>query len=139
MIKRSEANLAAEFYHQAKLNRLNCVLELSTPKGRLDIAIINHAETHIYAIVECKNGRQPSSRSGQMVRYRKLGLPLLILTHHSQVSALVEQAMELLDSPGILISQIMAIPREYRAKRLAKRKALIWLDEDLNIKHLDCA
>ncbi len=50
----SEANTQAEFYHFARLLDLPVLLEVDTPAGRIDIAVLTTDRNGIVAVVECK-------------------------------------------------------------------------------------
>ncbi len=54
--KVNEAEIQAEFYHQAKLAGLKCRIELVTIAGRLDVAIVSKCGKGIVFCVEIKRG-----------------------------------------------------------------------------------
>lgn len=74
-IAKSEAMIQAEFYHQCRRIGLPVFLELSTPIGRLDIAILNQPLNGVVAIVECKAawGKQDYA---QINDYRRIAAPI---------------------------------------------------------------
>lgn len=69
----AEANLQAEFYHQARMMQLFCVLELTTSMGRIDCAVLNLECDSIIAIVEFKRGKI-DLKSEQIRRYKNLSV-----------------------------------------------------------------
>lgn len=86
----TEANTAAEFYHQARLIGLPVELEISTLVGRLDIVVFSRKTGNLVAIVECKRDRiTVKERSRQMERYREIGLPLYWINMFSAAGKLV--------------------------------------------------
>ena len=68
----SEANIQAEFYGVCKQVGLNCALEVSTPLGRLDVAIFYAALFVVLAFDNCQqslfanSALQKAGRSGFM-------------------------------------------------------------------------
>ena len=141
-LPRNEANVQAEFYHQAKLIGLNCILEWTTPKGRLDIAILNSQETKVFAIIECKRSERPRWKSSrQFARYSKLGVPVLALQKTEDATALARQMLSLttgVASHSVSVDSILESEKERRIARRPKnrRTAYLWMDSDLNIKHV---
>lgn len=87
----TEANLQGEFYHVAKTKGIRVVLELTTFAGRVDIAVVNAAGTHLLAVVECKGSAVffLGGKSGQITRYKRLGVPVYGLTDMARVERLV--------------------------------------------------
>lgn len=139
----SEANIQAEFYHQCRLLGVPCVLEFITPVGRHDACIFSPDFTHLRAIVECKNNRcgmfNPASRQYQ--RYKSLGVPIYDLCSMDkalELAALIKTIYcDRYSKPGRLVSEIQALPKQYRSgrnKRRPKRVAYIDIDEDLIIR-----
>ena len=88
----AEANVQAEFYHHARLAERPVALELSTPAGRIDIAVLSVDRSAIVAVVECKrNWKQfKGGKSPQIMRYKRLGLPVYGLAEFSRAKRLVE-------------------------------------------------
>lgn len=72
----TEATLQAEFYHACRLLNLTCVLELVTPVGRLDAAILTPDKSTLLAVVEVKRNEFSflEGRSEQIQRYKRLGV-----------------------------------------------------------------
>ena len=117
----SEANIQAEFYHQARLSGLNCVLEIDTPAGRIDAAIMDESKTAFLCFIECKRDQLPRSfHSPQLARYSKLGVPVLTLSGKQSPSALVASIAAANYRP-IPIQEIAAMSHLKR-ERLAERK-----------------
>ena len=54
----NEATLQAEFYHACRLLDMTVVMELTTPVGRLDVAILSSDKLRLVAIVEVKKYEQ---------------------------------------------------------------------------------
>ena len=141
-IRLSEANIQAEFYFWAKTLGLPCLLELSTPKGRLDVAIFNSTKTQLLAIVECKrDGCQLNEHSRQMVRYRKIGVPIYGLFLPSEAEGLarkIQNELVLTNKSGLSVEDLFELEREKRSKPLPRRNRrikFVELDEDLIIRH----
>lgn len=86
----AEANIAGEFYHRARTIGMQVALEVGTPCGRLDIAVLNATRDSIVAIVECKRSAATIS-SWQMWRYRQIGVPVYTLTSFSTAAALADE------------------------------------------------
>lgn len=85
-----EANTQAEFYHQARLAHLPLLLEVVTPCGRLDIAILRPDQSGIVAIVEVKRqGRTIYGESRQIQRYKMIGVPVYGLNTPDNAARLV--------------------------------------------------
>lgn len=129
----TEATIQAEFYHQAKLIGLNCVMEFSTPCGRLDIAAFNDEWSAVIAIVEVKKGRL--SLTQQIVRYKKIGVPVFGLNRVDKCRALATQIKRDYAS-GVFVNAIAEMPRSVRGWGHKKRKAFsaLSLDEDVNYR-----
>src|SRR4051812_28490794 len=86
-----EANTQAEFYHQARLIGLPILLELATPLGRHDIAILRPDKSGVVALIECKRqGRRVYGNSRQIQRYKLLGVPIYGLNDPSRAARLAE-------------------------------------------------
>ena len=113
----SEAVIQAEFYTQSKLIGLNCTLELSTPKGRLDIGIMSPCWTSLVAIVEVKRGVGMFRRS-QISRYKEIGVPVFGLERIGRAAGLASQIKrDYSKSAGVALYDIMSMSRFYRPRR----------------------
>lgn len=85
-----EANTQAEFYHHARLLGLPVLLEVITPAGRIDIAVLRSDRSGIVALVECKrNGRAIYGNSRQILRYKRIGVPVYGLNDFYRAERLV--------------------------------------------------
>lgn len=88
--KWTEANTQGEFYHFARVHGLPVRLELSTPAGRVDVAVLRPDRTGIVAVVECKrNGRAIYGDRRQIQRYKQLGVPVYGLNDFFRAERLV--------------------------------------------------
>jgi hypothetical protein len=137
IIRLPEANIQAEFYHHARLLGFVAILELSTPAGRHDIAILNHEQTHLLAIVECKsNESRRVYHSPQIRRYKQLGVPVFGLADFDRAEHLAAQIHRQFiasPSPGISLDDIFAMPKIKR--RLSKAERILRrVDECLNFR-----
>ena len=137
-LTKSEALFQAEFYHQARKIGLPVFLELTTPVGRLDIAVFNRPMDAVVAIVECK--RDPRSQDRlQADRYLKIGAPLYWCCSMEDAARLPPLLMEeYYEFSGVKLDTIMSMPRvspesRYlaKAKRMAFKRAPIvdrWME-----------
>ena len=85
----AEANTQAEFYHHCRLIELQVCLDIHTPAGRLDCAILTHDRSSLVAIIEVKNPKAPFVKE-QIDRYKKLGVPVYGLKDFSHARKLAE-------------------------------------------------
>lgn len=137
----TEATLQAEFYHACRLLEIPCILELETPAGRLDAAILNSAHTALLCIVEVKRNEYSlrNGNSPQLVRYRKLGAPVLTLTHKDNPHTLAQFIKDAAYT-GTPLSHIQTLThikehrRQERKASRAKRLYERW-NENLNFRH----
>jgi hypothetical protein len=90
----SEALIQSEFYHQAKLRNVPCLLTVKTKHGVPDILVMNSTKTEIIAVVEVKRGKELFV-SEQLNRYKELGLPLFKLCSLDACSALLDSILAL--------------------------------------------
>ncbi len=123
-MSRTEANTQAEFYFWARLFGLHVELELSTPVGRLDIAIMDEKRERVRAIIECKrDGTTVKEWGYQMIRYRSIGAPLYWLNKFEAAEEMAEMiAKTHADDEGISLAEIREIPRFRRGTRLMMRE-----------------
>lgn len=90
----SEAHIQAEFYHQARLRMVDCLLCANTTAGVPDVLILNRYKK-IVAIIEVK--RDPSLfDDDQIARYESLGLPVLKLSSIDGCAPLLDSLHPLL-------------------------------------------
>lgn len=135
----AEANVQAEFYHQCRLLGLNCELEMSTPVGRLDCAILSEDADRLLCIIECKREDRliPMWETRQIKRYKTIGVPVHYLCSFSECEAMVRHIIAAKD-PGKPMSEVMQTKRIKRArfgrKRIRSEGKTIILDADLNYK-----
>lgn len=134
----AEANLQAEFYHACRLIELPCVLEVHTPAGRIDAAILNKARTHLLAVIEVKRDRSAfmDGRSQQIQSYKQLGLPVYGLAQGDDPHRLARSiAAATATAPGKTIREIMGMGhiRETRLKGKRERR-IARLRENLCIR-----
>jgi hypothetical protein len=111
-MKDSEANIQAEFYHRARLLGLEVQMEMHTPVGRLDAAILSSDRSHLLAIVECK--RYKISRDAvQIKRYERIGVPVYILSSKYGAETLAKSLKLAFsdDASGVSIEKVMSMPK----------------------------
>lgn len=88
----SEANIQAHFFSVCRDAGLNCTLELTTYKGRLDAAIFDADWTHLLAIVECKRhkliGDTFKNHMAQISKYKEIGVPVYGLSQMDKAKSL---------------------------------------------------
>jgi len=127
----SEANVQAEFYHQCRLIGLPVALEVTTPVGRLDVAVLNATGDGCVAIVECKKAAcMISAELGQVRRYKKIGVPVYGLTDKQRCRGLAKTIQEKhAADPGVGFAAVLEMPRIGRPRRIPQQ----WRD-NLNIK-----
>ena len=133
-VRLPEANIQAEFYHHAKILGINAVLELSTPVGRLDIAVLDGSGSNLIAVVECKsNDQKVVTKTNQIRRYMQIGVPVYGLADIQRAEHLVctikEKYIDNKAYEGKPLSEIFSMPRVHR--RLSYRSRY----PDLNIKN----
>ena len=133
----SEANIQAEFYHECRLLGVNCLLELNTPVGRLDIAILNKDCSAIVAIVEVKRGYF-NLKSNQFERYRSLGVPVYGLGKLYAVNQLVKNIKdwhlkETVTQTCFMMHDLPSLDRPKRMKDGPKFK-IVQVGDNLNLK-----
>jgi len=136
-----EANIQGEFYYWCRVLNINCCLEMTTPVGRLDIAVLDDSCMRLRAIVECKNpGGVIWYESKQMKRYKQLGVPVFGMCQLSHAEPLARKIKDL-HWQGVDLSEVAKIPRMYRRNRRPNRSAskriammLSSLDEDVNYR-----
>lgn len=88
-IEKNEAILQAELYHQCRLRNIDCEIEAYVALiGRLD-ALISFAGRKY--CVECKNIDKDkiNFNTRQFNRYKKLKLPIIIITSREDIEALM--------------------------------------------------
>jgi len=107
----SEANTQAEFYYQARLAGWPVILEVRTPIGRLDIAVLTRDKSAVIAIVECKRcGRRIYGDSKQVKRYKNIGAPVYGLNNPDNAARLLATILKNHSaSSGVTWAQIAAI------------------------------
>ena len=122
-----EANVQAEFFHQARLLGLECVLELPTPLGRLDVAFLNEAADTLICIVECKSESRSEPIEGKQIdRYKSIGVPVFTLSKRADAAELANRIMEEMAAMGngISLDDVMAMPRFERKRGDGSRSDL---------------
>lgn len=134
---KTEANIQAEFYHQARLINLPVVLEFRTPVGILDVAILNIMRDGIVAIVECKRSQTPkfNSESWQIKRYKRIGVPVYGLADFERAARLAASIKSKHgNKSGVLLTAIPSILRlDWSRRPIAQ--VINESDADLNLKH----
>lgn len=91
--KITEANIQAEFYHQCKLNGINCYLEFTHGKCRFD-AIIYNNEGVVRFIVEFKSyktNRPEIIDTGQIKRYSSYNIPVIMITRMQHIENVISK------------------------------------------------
>lgn len=124
----SEATIQAEFYHQCRLIGLPCVLELSTPRGRLDCVILSADGLRALAIVEVK--RRVMRHTRQIQRYKGFGIPVFGLWQFDRAAKLASQLKRQhydTNAPGITIDAMMNAEHKLRKFELS-------LDESITLR-----
>lgn len=118
-----EANVQAEFYHWCRLLGCNCVLEMRTPAGRIDVAILDDQSTRLLCIVECKReGRRHGiSETCQIRRYKTIGVPVFGLDRRDKAEKLVRQILRdyvtNTQYDGISIKQVRSMAKVPRSRK----------------------
>lgn len=136
-----EANIQAEFYHYCRLLGVNCVLEYSTPFGRLDVAVMSADCSRLIAIVECKNqNRTQIQITGQIRRYKEIGVPVFGLCKFKRAQRLVEQIKRQFcgaetDGCGVLLTDVQSMVRP--RLRFRRRGAFSPLDLPCELNYKD--
>ena len=134
----AEANLQAEFYHQCRLIDLQLALEVTTPAGRLDAAILTPDRLNLVAIVEVKRSKLSfnEGRSRQILNYKALGVPVYGLDTTTDPKRLARsiqiQIRSLQGKPLTAIASMVHL----KVQRLALRheRKLTRLREDLALR-----
>lgn len=88
------ANLQAEFYHQCRINNINCCLEYYTEHfGRFDCVITSYNKKEIIRIVEFKkhSNLSPNLNTKQVNKYLKTGVPVYVINNFNQIKGYIEQ------------------------------------------------
>ena len=130
-----EANVQAEFYHQARLVGMVCVLEFMSPAGRLDLVVLNDEADRLLCIVECKRETRRSDfdQSAQVARYRQLGVPVLCLMMRDESASLVKRIMkEFVSNPehtGVKLSDLNKIPKITRGQSRRFSRDALWAEQ----------
>lgn len=131
---KAEANLQFEIGFNLRIRGIPFELELSTPVGRLDIAICE--ESKLFGIIECKKVNRSES-SFQLSRYRSIGVPVMVVDFNSDISECVNTAESWIKMNPVDISAIHERPglvKKFRVPRNRVKRALMFLDEDVNYK-----
>lgn len=130
----SEAEIQAEFYCACKVSGIVVRLELSTPVGRLDAAIMSDDGQRIVAVVECKKSKFAYENTKQIRKYQLLGVPVILLKSLDEIQSVVEKVKPLRNTTGLDRHSMWKIrkPHVYKVKRTIR------LDPDLNFKHSRC-
>lgn len=132
----AEANLQAEFYHACRLLNVPVALEIVTPAGRLDAAILNAAKTHILAIIEVKRDERQygDGESFQIKRYKALGAPVHGLWHgkdpHKLAATLKAQYASAIGVSLVKIKSMKHL-KGFRKHRLAEYLAETSFDSEM--------
>lgn len=140
----AEANIQAEFYHACKLIGQEIALEVTTPAGRIDCALLNPARTEITAFVEVKRQANDflQGRSKQIQRYKLLGVPIYGLAAGYDIHALAK-TLQTRHQTGKAIDDIAGMTHIKSARRQERKDARIsrnwikrgaFIDSDLNLK-----
>lgn len=124
----TEANLQAEFYHACRLIDLPVSLEVSTPAGRLDCAILDANRTMLLAIVEVKDSPTAflGGESLQIQRYKTLGVPVYGLSPRNdphRLAATIKRRHQYPD--GVFIATFAgqeSYVRKFRAQKREERE-----------------
>jgi len=128
----NEANIQAEFYHHCRLLGICCILELSTPVGRLDIAILNADKTHLLAIVECKKeSREIREYSRQFRKYKSIGVPVIGLNKMSDAEPLARRVLAEFTAGGVELDAVKSMERQSRILRKHRFNPETDLDESI--------
>ena len=97
----AEANIQAEFYHQCKLNGIECYLEYKHEHSRFDAVIIQNDE--IEFIIEFKSYKTDKAaklNTKQLDKYRKYGVQIFVITRMETVYLFVNQIQAILRNPN---------------------------------------
>ena len=136
----SEAIIQAEFYHACRLIGLPCLLELTTPAGRLDAVVVSSDFKRMLAIVECKHNEHGKVFfSRQIKRYKALGVPVYGLAKVERASRLAEQLLRTYSiydpNVGKEIDSVLAMKRIPRRKsEFSNPDYAMTLCEEVNFK-----
>ena len=122
----TETTIQGEFYHQARLIGLKCILELHTPAGRLDVAVFSDDWSEVTAIVECKKGAL--YLSNQIRKYKTLGVPVFGLNKLDKCAHLAAQ-IKRNHSKGVPLRKIDRMQVIHRSGRRVIGEG--WRDEFL--------
>lgn len=136
--KLHEANAQAEFYCLCKKDLIPCVLEWTTPVGRVDIALFNPARSKLISVIEVKEAGCASDETDQFAKYRTLGVPVYLLNGMENVWPLYQRVkqeywLSVNNENGV---EIPAVKSAIRIKLPPKPKPIrvLYLDEDLIIR-----
>ena len=83
--KRNEANIQAEFYHQCRINKINCCLEYRHGHCVFDVVILDEKKQNVLYIVEIKHWEWQryyditKSKSKQFKKYRSFDVPMYLI------------------------------------------------------------
>lgn len=86
--KRSEAQVAAEVYHQFRKLNVPIRMELTTSVGRLDAVILDQSMSRAVAVIEIKRDESEVGNSDQTERYGAFGLPLYWIASTKEAMAM---------------------------------------------------
>ncbi len=135
--KVTEADIQAEFYHQARLAGLTIGLETSTNRGRLDLIVMNPERDRVFCIIECKRGEQRiNHNSRQTHRYKSFGLDFFIVGTLEDIPLYVAHAISSTQKAGITLLELLTAER-LASQRILKRDRPYRppeMDEDLIIR-----
>ena len=121
----NEANTQAEFYHQCRLLGVECALEVNTPFGRVDVAVLSDDRKRFLAIVEVKQQRVDFRRE-QIDRYKQIGVPVYGLWNPLRCEKLAQTIRARHGSErGVSLLEIQTTKR---------RMAALQVDSELNYK-----
>lgn len=131
-----EANIQAEFYYECRRLGVPCILEYSTITGRHDLAVFNAGCDHLLCVIECKI--DPSRGFKQLLRYQRLGVPILKLCQLEDCAAVARQIKSdffgAIPSKGVPLEKLKNIIPLERRRRRKHRKHYVELDEHLLIR-----
>lgn len=131
----TEANIQAELYSQCKTAGINCALEVSTPVGRLDVAVFSSDWSALLAVVECKR-RLPGHKTGQIRRYESIGVPVFLVAS-MDVKVTVQHLKTIVS--GVPWEKVTGMEKKQKRRRNAEGLLVrgfnrIELDPDINLK-----
>jgi hypothetical protein len=132
----TEATIQAEFYHQCRLLGLTCVLEYTTPVGRLDAVVFAEGLSAIIAGVECKRPRTHSGtrrnevaleNSRQLQRYRSTGITMFTLIRFEDAERLARLIKDMLQSAT---AEPTSLDRVHSTERPKRRRRVRYVEPD---------